>query len=173
MSTTSPSGTGSIESSLNEARTFPPGAAKALGFERWHVSSMDEYKKLHARSISDPEGFWGEQAKALDWFTCGKKFWSGSLLTPSGSSAPPSTPATTAWDRHVKSGHGDDVALIWEGEPILPITSHGIHTDHYERGPEITRLTYADLQTETSRLGKRPQEPGRHKKATSSQSTCP
>ncbi|HVN41527.1 MAG TPA: propionate--CoA ligase [Steroidobacteraceae bacterium] len=30
---------------------------------------MDEYKALHARSISDPEGFWREQASLIDWHT--------------------------------------------------------------------------------------------------------
>ena len=28
---------------------------------------MDAYKEFHRRSISDPEGFWGEQAGLIDW----------------------------------------------------------------------------------------------------------
>jgi len=28
---------------------------------------MQDYKSLHARSISDPESFWGEQAALIDW----------------------------------------------------------------------------------------------------------
>ena len=28
---------------------------------------MTTYKEFHARSIRDPEGFWGEQAKLIDW----------------------------------------------------------------------------------------------------------
>jgi len=28
---------------------------------------MSTYKEFHARSIRDPEGFWGEQAKLIDW----------------------------------------------------------------------------------------------------------
>ena len=27
----------------------------------------DKYRALHQRSLSDPEGFWAEQAKAIDW----------------------------------------------------------------------------------------------------------
>ena len=27
----------------------------------------DKYRALHARSLSDPEGFWAEQAAAIDW----------------------------------------------------------------------------------------------------------
>ena len=30
---------------------------------------MEKYQALHARSISDPEGFWGEQAALIDWQT--------------------------------------------------------------------------------------------------------
>ncbi len=26
------------------------------------------YDDLHAQSIEDPESFWGEAAKAIDWF---------------------------------------------------------------------------------------------------------
>ena len=28
---------------------------------------MTTYQEFHARSIRDPEGFWGEQAKLIDW----------------------------------------------------------------------------------------------------------
>ena len=27
----------------------------------------DKYRALHARSLQDPEGFWAEQAAAIDW----------------------------------------------------------------------------------------------------------
>ena len=27
----------------------------------------DKYRALHQRSLRDPEGFWAEQAKAIDW----------------------------------------------------------------------------------------------------------
>jgi hypothetical protein len=32
-----------------------------------HVKSLEEYRKLHERADQDPEGFWGEQARMLDW----------------------------------------------------------------------------------------------------------
>jgi acetyl-CoA synthetase len=28
----------------------------------------DRYNELYQQSLNDPEGFWGEQAKRLDWF---------------------------------------------------------------------------------------------------------
>ena len=36
--------------------------------KRAHVRSLDEYRKMYERAEHDPEGFWGEQAKLLDWF---------------------------------------------------------------------------------------------------------
>jgi len=36
--------------------------------ESAHIRSMAEYNVMYRRSIEDPEGFWGEQAKTLDWF---------------------------------------------------------------------------------------------------------
>ncbi len=27
----------------------------------------NRYRAVHARSLSDPEGFWAEQAAAIDW----------------------------------------------------------------------------------------------------------
>ena len=31
------------------------------------MATGDKYRALHARSLSDPEGFWAEQASAIDW----------------------------------------------------------------------------------------------------------
>ena len=44
-------------------------------------------------------------------------------------------------DRQVADGQGDEVAIIWEGEPVG------------DGGPEVIKLTYADLQRETARFG--------------------
>src|SRR5262249_17809307 len=32
------------------------------------VASMEEYQRLYRLSLDNPEWFWGEQAKILDWF---------------------------------------------------------------------------------------------------------
>ena len=31
------------------------------------ITTLDEYYKEYARSVSDPEGFWAEQAAAFEW----------------------------------------------------------------------------------------------------------
>src|SRR5262245_31249761 len=108
----------SIDSSLQESRTFPPASASACGFPSWHVSSIEEYRKLHARSLSDPDGFWSEEARRLAWFhpfdrvlewnPPDAKWFVGGQLNA----------CYNCVDRHVQAGHGEEVALVWEGEPI-------------------------------------------------------
>ena len=102
---------GHIESVLDEKRLYPPDA-KAV-----HVRGMDAYRAMHERALSDPEGFWGAVARELRWT---KPF-------DRAVGAPP--PAATWFDggetnlcancldRHVEEGRGDDLALVWEGEP--------------------------------------------------------
>ena len=82
-----------------------------------HVSSMASYQKQYQDSISDPESFWAEIAQRLDWmetwasvrkfdFVNGQIEWfSGGKLNAS----------YNCIDRHIKEGHGDETAIIWEG----------------------------------------------------------
>ena len=78
---------------------------------------MDSYQKRYQDSISDPEIFWAEVAQRLDWiqpwsqvrkfdFVSGEIEWfRGGKLNAS----------YNCIDRHVKSGHGNETAIIWEG----------------------------------------------------------
>ena len=34
---------------------------------RAHINSLEEYRRRYQRSLDDPEAFWGEEARALDW----------------------------------------------------------------------------------------------------------
>ena len=144
---------GGIESTLHETRVFPARPAKELGFDAWHVGTIEAYKELHQRSMHDPEGFWREQAAAVDWFTPFEKvlewnapdakwFLGGSLNA-----------CFNCVDRHVKAGHGDETALVWEGEPLGVHTGHPAPGSNYEKAPEIRRFTYRDMQRKTARLG--------------------
>jgi acetyl-CoA synthetase len=36
--------------------------------QRAHIPSLEEYERLYKLSIENPESFWSEQAKVLDWF---------------------------------------------------------------------------------------------------------
>jgi len=52
-------------SMMDEKRVFPPNKEFS---EKAQIKSFEEYKKLHDRSIADPEGFWAERAEQIDWF---------------------------------------------------------------------------------------------------------
>ena len=58
-------------------------------------------------------------------------------------------------DRHVEAGHGDRVAIHWEGEP-----------------GDTRTITYADLQKIGLPGGERADRPGGRQPATGSRSTC-
>ncbi|MGD9690507.1 MAG: acetate--CoA ligase [Phycisphaerales bacterium] len=142
-----------IDSTLIERRSFPPPEASSLGFPAWHIGSPAEYRRLHERSIADPESFWAEEGKKLDWFTPWErvldwnppdaKWFVGGTLNA----------CYNCVDRHVQSGHAEEPAIIWEGEPVAPRTSHPAPGSSYAPEPEIRTLTYRELQIETSRLG--------------------
>ena len=82
-----------------------------------HISTMDQYRKLYERSIKEPIAFWEEIANRLSWyeswhevsnydFVDGKIEWfSGGKLNA----------AYNCIDRHIENGHGEDTAIIWEG----------------------------------------------------------
>ncbi len=77
------------------------------------------YQEMYQRSIDDPEGFWGEHGKRIDWvkpyskvkdvsFDCPdvliKWFHDGTLNA-----------SYNCLDRHLET-RGDQVAIIWEGD---------------------------------------------------------
>ncbi len=79
-----------------------------------------KYRAVHARSLSDPEGFWAEQAEAIDW----SKRWDKVL----DSSNPPFyrwfkggelNACHNALDRHVDGGRAEQTALIYDS----PVTN--------------------------------------------------
>jgi len=95
------------------------------------------YEELHTRSISDPEGFWGDAAREIDWI----KPWDTVL----DSSNPPFyrwfkggvlNTAYNAVDRHVEAGRGEQAAIIYDS----PVTS------------TVQTITYAELRDQTARF---------------------
>ena len=106
------------------ARTYPPSAEFA--------ANANLTAEAYQRAAADPEAFWAEQANRLTWATPftqvldwsdaphARWFADGTLNV-----------AYNCVDRHVAAGHGDTVAIHWEGEP----------------GDSRT-ITYAQLQTQ-------------------------
>ena len=99
---------------------------------------MGRYEEAFRRSLADPEGFWGEAAKAIDWDreptvvldTSNPLFYrwfaDGVLNT-----------CFNALDRHVLGGRGSQPALIYDS----PVTG-SCHT-----------FTYRELLEEVARFG--------------------
>jgi acetyl-CoA synthetase len=117
---------GTIETLLHEERRYPPSPEFVA---QANISDPEIYK----RAEEDPEGFWREAAKRIDWFKepagvlewdppFAKWFADGQLNA-----------CYNCVDRHL-ANRADKPALIWEGEP----------------GDERT-LTYRDLYKEVNR----------------------
>ncbi|MEW7987993.1 MAG: acetate--CoA ligase [Candidatus Thiodiazotropha sp.] len=101
---------------MSENKTYPVPADFAA---QANINDA-QYQEMYRQSISDPEGFWGEQAeqyvtwfkkwdKVVDW-SFGKddlhiEWFKGATLNV----------AYNCLDRHLES-RGDQVAIIWEGD---------------------------------------------------------
>ena len=125
---TQPSDQGPALDNLHtESRTFPPSAEFA--------AQANATSALYDDASADRDAFWAAQAGRLDWDT----EWSQVL---DWSNAPFAkwfvggklNVAYNCVDRHVESGHGDQVAIHWVGEP----------------GDKRT-ITYNDLKREVSK----------------------
>ena len=99
-----------------------------------YIGSVEKYNEIYDYSIKDPEGFWAEQAERITWFKKWNKVWNWDF-----------NKADISWyegaelnacyncvDRHVDNGHGNETALIWEGND----------------SSESKKLSYNDLLTE-------------------------
>ena len=85
--------------------------------ERAHLSSLEQYGELYKRSINDPTEFWEEIAQRLDWYKPWNKvrefdFVNGEIEWFSGGEL---NASYNCIDRHINEGHGEDIAIIWEG----------------------------------------------------------
>ncbi|MGW4395429.1 acetate--CoA ligase [Amycolatopsis nivea] len=116
-----------LDNLLTESRTFPPSDEFA--------GQANAKADLYATADADREQFWAGQAERLSWDTkwsqvldwtnapFAKWFVGGKLNV-----------AYNCVDRHVESGHGDQVAIHWVGEP-----------------GDTRDITYAQLKDEVSK----------------------
>ena len=131
----------SIDSVLREHRLFPPPAAFAERMGTIHIPDLATYRAEHERSLRDPEGFWGEVAKGFHWFKPWGKVLEWNLPDAKWFVGGQTNACFNAVDRQVEQGHGDEVAIIWEGEP----NAAGPH------GHEVRHITYRELRDEVAR----------------------
>jgi acetyl-CoA synthetase len=118
-----------IDSMLQENRIFPPSAefsAKA------NISSLEEYQRLSAEAIADPETFWGRIASDLHWFKPWTKVLEWKAPWAKWFVGGQINLSYNCLDRHAASERRDKTAILWEGEP-----------------GDTRTLTYAQLLAET------------------------
>jgi len=85
--------------------------------ENAHIPSMNDYQTMYDKSIKSPEAFWADVAQRLDWFAPWNTvrdfdFVDGQIQWFSGGKL---NASYNCLDRHIKNGHGDQTAIIWEG----------------------------------------------------------
>ena len=129
-----------IQSVLREDRVFEVPDDFSQSVAGAYISSLNQYRQMHQRSLDDPEGFWGEIAAELDWFKTWTKVLEWNLPDAKWFVGGKTNLCHNCIDRQINNGHGDQVALIWEGEPMPG------------GQPEIRRLTYNDLKREVCRF---------------------
>src|SRR6266404_5803987 len=102
-----------------------------------NIQDISRYHQVHARSLRDPEGFWGEAAREIDWIEPAKKvFDPGSGLYGRWFAGAVVNTCYNALDRHVAQGRGGQLALI--------------HDSPLAGG--VTKLTYAEMLKEVQAL---------------------
>ncbi|WP_375411686.1 propionyl-CoA synthetase [uncultured Bradyrhizobium sp.] len=107
-----------------------------------NIHDTSRYHDVHARSMRDPEGFWGEAAREIDWIEPAKKIFDPAMgLYGRWFTGAVVNTCYNALDRHVASGRADQVALIHDSplaDPAAPST--------------VTKLTYAQMLHEVQAL---------------------
>ncbi|MCF6302910.1 MAG: acetate--CoA ligase [Devosiaceae bacterium] len=99
----------------------------------------DQYEAMYAESISDPEAFWGEQGKRLDWIKPYTKAGNWTFEYPNVEikwfEDGTLNVSANCIDRHLEK-RGDQVAIIWEGDD-----------------PSVdAKITYKELHEQVCRL---------------------
>ncbi|MCE5334421.1 MAG: acetate--CoA ligase [Desulfobacteraceae bacterium] len=78
----------------------------------------EQYLKMYEQSVKDPEGFWGEVAKRIDWFEPFTKVKAGSFdgdIRIKWFVDGKLNVSYNCLDRHLAT-RGDQTAIIWEGD---------------------------------------------------------
>jgi Acetyl-coenzyme A synthetase N-terminus len=102
-----------------------------------NIQSNSGYHEVYARSLADPEGFWAEAAREIDWIEPAKKIFDPAMGAYGRwfAGAVVNT-CYNALDRHVAGGRADQVALIHDS----PLTN------------SISKFTYAEMLKEVQTL---------------------
>ncbi|MBD3405425.1 MAG: acetate--CoA ligase [Candidatus Lokiarchaeota archaeon] len=102
-----------------EERRFPPPKSFV---DKAYIKSHEERMKIWKESVENPDDFWLKAAKELCYW---KKEPTKGLVIKDAEKAEftwfedgVTNMAYNCLDKHVEAGKGDQVALIWQGEPL-------------------------------------------------------
>jgi acetyl-CoA synthetase len=127
----------STESLQQEGRTFPPSPEVV----KRALLNAGQFDAMYARSIREPDAFWLEQARTLEWIkppTVARKFtWDTDARKIQHTFFEDGQLNLTVncLDRHLKT-RGNQTAIIWQGEPE----------------EDVKRITYAELHAKVCKF---------------------
>ena len=99
-----------IDNLLQENRRFPPA-------DDWRTHANVTDPQVYERAARDPESFWAEFARELDWIRRGTRCSSGSSPHARWFDGGKINASANCLDRHVRTARRNKAAIIWEGEP--------------------------------------------------------
>jgi propionyl-CoA synthetase len=110
-----------------------------------NIQINSRYDEVYARSMADPEGFWGDAAREIDWIEPAERIFDpGMGLYGRWFAGAIVNTCYNALDRHVARGRAEQLALIHDS----PLAG------------KVTKLTYAEMLREVQALAAVMQEFG-------------
>ena len=101
-----------------------------------------KYKEMYERSVSDPDGFWGDEGKRLEWIKPYTKVKNTTFEYPDVSikwyEDGTLNVSANCIDRHLEK-RGDQTAIIWEGDD----PSEDLHITYKQLHEHVCRLSNA------------------------------
>ncbi len=116
-------------------KTYPPSAE----FAAHAHADKATYDKMYAQSVQDPDAFWGEQGKRLDWMKPFTKVKNSTFAHPDVSikwyEDGTLNVCANCVDRHLAT-RADQTAIIWEGDN----PADDKHISYRELHAEVSKL---------------------------------
>ena len=121
---------------MSDIKTYAPSDAFA---DKAHVNAA-RYDEMYAASIADPDGFWAEHGKRVDWIkpfsTVREVSYAFGDVSIKWYADGTLNVAANCIDRHLET-RGDQTAIIWEPDDPADAAQH---------------ITYAQLHAETCKM---------------------
>src|SRR5260370_24781265 len=146
--------TGSIDALLQEDRRYP---------------SSDEFKaqanwndpSIYQRAEADPEAFWAEQAKAIDWYKPWDKVLEWNAPLAKWFVGAEVNASYNCVDRHLQTWRRNKGAIVFEGEPgdTRVLTYRDLYREGNRAAAPLNRLGVRKGERAATSLGMVPERP--------------